>query len=99
MSRNQNLSSPWLKIGVFSCFLLAIVAWVSPRTQMPLNYHAMLWWSLPLAGLWLVAATITILRFHARALWLLMSAPFALYWPVWLLINGLPACYWQGNCV
>jgi hypothetical protein len=28
----------------------------------------------------------------------LIGAPLALYWPVWLMFNRTPTCYWRGNC-
>jgi hypothetical protein len=38
-------------------------------------------------------------RFGRKSLWMLVATPPALYWPVWLVLNGIPACYWHGNCV
>jgi hypothetical protein len=32
-------------------------------------------------------------------LWLLFGALLALYWPVWLLFNRTPECYWHHNCI
>lgn len=79
--------------------VLALVGWDAPQGQMPLIYYNMLWWSLPLAGIWLLVLLISVFNFRKKALWLLLGAPLALYWPIWLLANGLPTCYWHGNCV
>src|SRR5436853_374115 len=82
---------------VFSV-ILAFAAWVGP-VRMPLDFPYMLWCSLPVAMVWCFTAAFAGLRFRKRAFWLLVGAPFALYWPVWLLFNGIPECYWLGNCV
>ncbi len=76
----------------------AAVAWWCPRSRAPLDFDAMLWFSFPLAGLWVVGVAMSVWRFGKRAWWMLVGAPPALYWPVWLLVNGFPACYWQHNC-
>jgi hypothetical protein len=32
-------------------------------------------------------------------LWILVGAPMALYWPIWLLFHHFPSCYYSGNCI
>jgi hypothetical protein len=92
-------SSRWFMVVLACSLILAMVGWLAPRTRMPLNFHYMIWGSLPLAGIWLLMVIISAFRFLKKALWLLIGAPLALYWPVWLLVNGIPACYWNHNCV
>ena len=89
----------WFIIALATSLVVAFWAWDAPQGQMPLNFHSMLWRSLPLAGIWVLTLVISAFRFRKRALWLLAGAPLALYWPVWLLLNGIPACYWHGSCV
>jgi len=78
---------------------VACFGWTAPQRSMPLDFYAMLWWSIPLACLWTLLFVGATFRFGRKALWLLFGAPFSFYWPVWLLLNGLPACYWHRNCV
>jgi hypothetical protein len=66
---------------------------------MPIDMHSIFWWSIPLAFLWIVTVGIAAHRFRKKALWMLFGAPMALYWPVWLALNGIPACYRHGNCI
>ena len=51
---------------------------------MPINIHAVLWWSIPLASLWALTVGVSAYRFGRKSLWMLFAAPLALYWPVWL---------------
>lgn len=82
-----------------SCSLLiALAAWLAPQ-RMPGNIDALLWYSLPLAALWLTVFAIAVLRLRRKSLWLLVGAPFALHWPIWLLLNGIPTCYWTRSCI
>jgi hypothetical protein len=78
--------------------LIALVGWLAPQ-QMPIDIHSLLWYSLPLAGLWLGLLGLAGLWLRTKALWLLIGAPLALYWPIWLLLNGIPSCYWNRTCV
>ncbi len=89
----------WFKILLASSVVLAYFGWDAPHGRMPLDFHAMLWRSIPLACLWALTFGLSAYRFGRKALWMLLGAPLALYWPVWLVLNGLPACYWHGNCV
>lgn len=88
----------WFRVLLLTSLVAAFVGWNSPQGQMPLNIHAMLWTSIPLAGIWLLTLIVSAFAFRTKALWLLIGAPLALYWPVWLLVNGIPGCYWHGNC-
>jgi hypothetical protein len=80
-------------------WLVALLAWLAPQRQMPIDIHRMLLLSLPLAGLWLGLFGLAAVQMRKRSLWLLVGAPFALYWPLWLLLNGIPSCYRSGNCI
>ena len=77
---------------------IALAGFSAPRGQMPLNYYAMVWRSIPLACLWAATAVVSLLKFRKRGLWVLLGALLALYWPLWLLMNGLPECYYSRNC-
>ena len=79
-------------------FLLACVSWAAPGRGMPTDLHTVLWWSIPLASLWVLTVGVSASRFGRKTLWMLLGAPLALYWPVWLALNGIPACYWHRNC-
>jgi len=79
--------------------LLSSFDWIIPRLRMPLDFYGMLHISLPLAFGWAIVFGFALAQFRLRSLWLLLTAPLALYWPLWLLINGLPSCYYAGNCV
>lgn len=97
---NQNAASkPWFRSTLVFSFLVAVVGLVAPQRRMPIDFHLMLWLSLPLAGIWLATSIVSIFRFHKKALWMLVGAPLALYWPLWLMFNRIPECYWHGNCV
>lgn len=92
-------SAHWFKTVVAVSFVLAYLGWQAPQVRMGLDFHSMLWWSLPLACLWTLTVAFSMGWFGRRkSLWMLLGAPLALYWPVWLVINGLPPCYWLGNC-
>jgi hypothetical protein len=80
----------------------AVVAYlgvIAPTHQMPLDYSAITSRSVPLAVLWATFAIAAVFLFSRRALWLLIGAPVALYWPIWLLVHGYPACWYMGNCI
>jgi hypothetical protein len=78
--------------------LLAFFGWTAPSHQMPLDYGAMIWRSIPYAIAWALVITFALVRFRTRGLWFLIGAPMALYWPIWLLFNHFPSCYYSGNC-
>jgi hypothetical protein len=80
-------------------FGIAVLAYLPPQRRMPLDFHFVLWVSLPLAGLWTVGTATCLCKFGRSTLLMLFGAPLALYWPVWLLFNHIPNCYWQGNCI
>jgi hypothetical protein len=29
---------------------------------------------------------------------MMLGAPLVFYWPVWLALHGVPACYWHATC-
>ena len=78
---------------------IALVAFSFPQRQMPLDYHGVLWVSLPLSMLWLGFMVVLAPSLRWRTLWTLLGFPMALYWPVWRLFHRIPACYWQHNCI
>jgi hypothetical protein len=89
----------WFSFALIFSFLVALVGSLAPQRRMPVDFHLMLWFSLPLSGIWLATAIASIFRFRQKGLWLLIGAPFALYWPVWLMFNHIPTCYWLHNCI
>ena len=97
--RNETYHKLWFSAAFVFSFVIACIGLLVPQRQMPINFHLMLWLSLPLAGIWLATAIASIFRFHKKALWMLIGAPLALYWPVWLMLNRIPACYWHRNCM
>jgi len=66
--------------------------------RVPLDYDAMISRSIPLAIAWVAVLAFCLWRYKARGLWLLLGAPMALYWPIWLLFNHFPPCYYLHNC-
>jgi len=89
----------WFKVVLAISLVLAFCGWSAPQGQMPLDFHAMLWRSIPLACLWALIFAFSAYRFGRKALWVLLGAPLVFYWPIWLLLNGIPACYRLGNCI
>jgi hypothetical protein len=85
-------------IPLTASLVIAFAGWNYPQRQMPLNYDAMLSISVPLAIAWAVLLVFCLWRYRLHGLWLLMGAPMALYWPIWLLVNHFPPCYYAGNC-
>ena len=77
---------------------VACLGYMAPRGQMPLNYDAMIWRSIPLAIIWALILAASLWRHKKRGFWLLLGAPVALYWPIWLVFNHFPACYYLHNC-
>jgi hypothetical protein len=98
MPRDSTASARWFRTAAVFSLVVGLAGWLAPRLRMPLRFDLMLWWSLPLAGLWLVMIAVCALRFRKRALWLLFGAPLALYWPIWLVFNRIPDCHWLRNC-
>jgi hypothetical protein len=88
-----------LKIYATISFLVALWSFLAPGGQMPLDFRMMLWLSLPLSGIWVFTVIVGLRKYHRAAQWTLVGAPIALYWPVWLMLNHLPDCYWHHNCI
>jgi hypothetical protein len=80
-------------------FIVAFLGFSAPSQQLPLNYRLMLYVSVPLAFAWAVVLILSISRYKRRGLWLLLGTPMALYWPIWLLFNNFPPCYYSGGCM
>ena len=93
MSENQKY---WFVLTI--SVVIACSGWIVP-SRMPIDYHSIVWTSLPLGIGWVVTLALSLWRFGRRGFWLLAGAPLALYWPVWLLFNRFPSCYYSHNCV
>ena len=78
---------------------VAFLSHMIPARQMPLDYHAMIVVSIPLAVLWAILFVLCVWRFRMRGLWLIVGAPLALWWPVWMVLNHFPPCYYSHNCI
>jgi len=98
MLGNSNANVHQFRILVAISFAAAYVGWAAPSRRMPLDFYNMMWWSVPLACLWVLTIGFSAYRFGKKALWMLLGAPLVLYWPFWLVLNGLPRCYYNGNC-
>ena len=99
MSQNATGTNLSFSSALVFSLLVALVGLLAPQRRMPIDFHIMLWLSLPLSGMWLATSIVSIFYFHKKALWMLLGAPIALYWPLWLMFNHIPACYWHRNCM
>jgi hypothetical protein len=79
--------------------IVAYLGLMAPAYRMPIHYGAIITRSIPLAIAWAFIFVFCVWRYKKLGLWLLVGAPMALYWPIWLLSNHLPSCYYTGNCV
>jgi hypothetical protein len=95
----RGTSKLWFFVVLVSSVLVGLLALIAPQRRMPVDFHVMLWWSLPLSGIWVATLVACAFRFHWKALWFLVGAPLALYWPIWLMVNRVPPCYWTHNCL
>ena len=96
-TKTASAKSPLL--GVSASLLLALAQFLLPKRQMPIDYHLVLWMSLPVCVLWLALCIVLLYRFGAKSLWTLLGLPLILYWPFWLVVHGIPNCYWHHNCI
>ena len=85
-------------IAFAASIIFAWLGWKAPEWRMPLDYDAMISRSIPFAFVWLAALVFGLWRFRLRGLWLLIGAPMALYWPIWMFFNHFPPCYYSHNC-
>ena len=92
MTENQQY---WTALLV--SLVAAFLGWQAPARRMPIDYEATIW-SVPIAIGWAMILAFCLWR-KKRGLWLVVGAPMALYWPVWLLFNHFPPCYYLHNCV
>jgi hypothetical protein len=70
--------------------VISVMAFVSPWLLRDVGFTASLKVSVLCAAVWGAVVLFTLIRFRNRALWLLLGAPPALYWPfvfVWLAWN------------
>ena len=93
---SQNLKF-WITLA--ASFVIAYLSWSAPTHQMPLDYGAMISRSVPFAGAWALVLAFSLWRHKTRGLWLLAGSPMAFYWPMWLLFNRFPPCYYSHNCI
>jgi hypothetical protein len=94
MTTNQKY---WLTL--IASFVIGYLGWSAPSYRMPIDYDAMVSRSVPLAATWVAISAFCLWHFKKRGLWALLGTPMALYWPIWLLFNHFPACYYLHNCV
>jgi len=87
----------WIVLA-FSVFV-ASLGWAAPQHRMPLDYDAAISRSIPVGIIWLAAFAFCLRRYGRRAFWVLAGAPMALYWPIWLLFNAFPSCYYSHKCI
>jgi hypothetical protein len=99
MSHNSTDSKVWFSLLIAFEFLVALLGMLVPQLRMPIDFNLMLWVSLPLAGIWLAVVAISMFKFGRKALWIWLGLPFAFYWPLWLMFNHIPTCYWHQNCI
>ena len=96
----MTLSSNAMRRTILAISLaVAYLGFDIPSRQMPRDYHAMLTISIPLSFLWTFLFAAYLWRYRRQGLWAILGAPLAFWWPIWLLINGLPSCYYTHNCV
>jgi hypothetical protein len=89
-----------IRVLVFlATYLVAYIIWSVPYRSMPIDYHAMFWFSFPLVVVWAFLSIVIVWKYRLIFLWLAPSALLALYWPVIFAIHGVPSCYHIGNCV
>jgi hypothetical protein len=69
-----------------------------PDSLNALDYDAMIWRSIPYASAWLLVVVYALPRYKWHGLLLLLGAPMALYWPIWLMFNHFPSCYYARDC-
>ena len=86
-------------IALAASLIDAFLGMEFPSRQRPLDYHSMITVSIPLAAAWLLIFVVTMWRFGKRGLWLLAGAAFAFWWPVWMIFNDFPPCYYSHLCM
>ena len=77
--------------------VVAAFAFNAPA-RMPVDIDAIFRLSTPLALAWAGIVIIGVAGFGRRSLWMMLTAPAVLYWPIWLAWYGIPECYIAGNC-
>jgi len=89
MTENQRYG-----IALAASLVFAYLGSTAPNHRMPIDYDAIISRSIPFAIVWALIFTFCLWRYKKRGLWLLVGAPSALYWPIWLLLHYFPACYY-----
>ena len=75
------------------CIMMALGSFSGPFVFKYEGFTMALFMSFPLALLWVVSLTMFIKGKRPNSLWLLLSAPFALFWPyaaIALILHGGP---------
>jgi hypothetical protein len=91
-------SSAAFRVWLLLSLMVAVISFFPPLHTMPLDYHLAIWSSLPLSAVWTILALTLLLVYRKLGLWTLIGLPAALFWPLKLALQGLPGCYWTGNC-
>ena len=93
MTENQKYG-----IALAASLVFAFLGSKAPSYRMPIDYDAIISRSIPFAIVWAAILVFCLCRYKKRGLWLLVGAPNALYWPIWLVFNHFPPCYYLHNC-
>jgi FtsH-binding integral membrane protein len=75
MTENQRYG-----IALAGSLVFAYLGSKAPSYRMPIDYAAIISRSIPFAIAWAVIFVFCLWRYKKRGLWLLVGAPFALYW-------------------
>jgi hypothetical protein len=86
-------------ISFAASLFVAFLSYQIPALQRPLDYRAMITISIPLAIVWAVFFAFSVWRFRKRGLWLIVGAPLAFWWPMWMVFNHFPRCYYSQTCM
>ena len=100
MIQTRTGSSRWLRLSMLLLsYCIAVIGYLPPQRMRPIDFHFVLFGSLPLAGAWIVILLFCCIWFRKSGWPIFLGAPLALYWPLWLIFNRIPGCYYHHNCV
>jgi hypothetical protein len=86
-------------IALSASLIVAFLGFQIPARHWPRDYDAMITVSVPLAIVWAILFALCLWRSGRRGLWAILGAPVALWWPVWMIFNHFPPCYYAHNCI
>jgi hypothetical protein len=86
------------RIAMALSLVVATAGYLYPSRQRPLDFRAMLTVSIPAVVIWVGVFMFCLWRFGKRGLWLAVGIVPASWWPVWMLVNDFPGCYYLHNC-